>query len=251
MARRRGSGRRRRGRFQFFWKFLVTLSICAVVVLALTLFFRVDAVTVTGNVRYTAQQVREASGVESGDNLFLLNKYEIAGRILEKLPYAEEVRINRRLPDTLLINVTECVHTAAVAQGGTTWLISPGGKIVEAVKGVPAGDQCVLDGIELLSPSVGTDIVLDTGEESRQESLLALLDALERAGLTEKASAIHLGEEAALTMEYADRFTVVMPWGADYVRQLKYLTAVEDSLETNQTGTIDLTRDGEPHFRPD
>ena len=60
MARRRKSNRRRRrGSFGFLYKLLSTLAICAVVVAALTLFFRVDTIEVTGNSRYTAQEIAD------------------------------------------------------------------------------------------------------------------------------------------------------------------------------------------------
>ena len=52
-ARRNRKGRRRnRGRFGFLYKLLSTLAICAVVVAALTLFFRVDTIEVSGTARY-------------------------------------------------------------------------------------------------------------------------------------------------------------------------------------------------------
>ena len=50
MARRRHSNRRRRrGNFGFLYKLLSVLVICAAVVMALTLFFRVDTIEVTGD----------------------------------------------------------------------------------------------------------------------------------------------------------------------------------------------------------
>ena len=71
--------------------------ICAAVVMALTLFFRVDTIEVTGTERYTEKDVIEASGIQLGDNLFLLNKYEAARSIAEQLPYIdiEDIRIRR------------------------------------------------------------------------------------------------------------------------------------------------------------
>ena len=65
---------------------------------------------VTGTERYTEKDVIEASGIQRGDNLFLLNKYEAARSIAEQLPYIdiEDIRIRRELPDTLLIDVAEC-----------------------------------------------------------------------------------------------------------------------------------------------
>ena len=64
MARRRHSNRRRRrGNFGFLYKLLSVLVICAAVVMALTLFFRVDTIEVTGTERYTEKDVIEASGL--------------------------------------------------------------------------------------------------------------------------------------------------------------------------------------------
>lgn len=43
----------------------------------------------------------------------------------------------------------------------------------------------MIDGCELLAPSVGTDIALSTEFANQQTSLLALLAALDAAGLTD------------------------------------------------------------------
>ena len=69
MARRRHSNRRHRGSFGFLYKLLSMLVICAAIIAAVTLFFRVDTVVVSGQQRYTEEQIREASGVLLGDNL--------------------------------------------------------------------------------------------------------------------------------------------------------------------------------------
>ncbi|MFR7894241.1 MAG: FtsQ-type POTRA domain-containing protein [Dysosmobacter sp.] len=71
MARRRGSARRRRrGGSGFLYKLLSVFLICGCLVAAITLFFRVDTVVITGEKRYTEAEIRQASGVEDGDNLF-------------------------------------------------------------------------------------------------------------------------------------------------------------------------------------
>lgn len=101
MARRRGSARRRRrGGSGFLYKLLSVFLICGCLVAAITLFFRVDTVIITGEQRYTEAEIRQASGVEDGDNLFLLNKYQVIRNIAEALPYIEieNTRIQRKLP---------------------------------------------------------------------------------------------------------------------------------------------------------
>lgn len=243
MARRRHSNRRRRrGNFGFLYKLLSVLVICAAVVMALTLFFRVDTIEVTGTERYTEKDVIEASGIQLGDNLFLLNKYEAARSIAEQLPYIdiEDIRIRRELPDTLLIDVAECGTPLAVIQNGSAWLLSPKGKIVEQLPASQAGDYAVIDGCELLAPSMGTDIALSTEFANQQTSLLALLAALDAAGLTDRVDAIHLDDLSRLTMDYAGRFSVEMEYNADYDRMLQILEAGISKLESNQTGSIRL-----------
>ena len=134
MARRRHPNRRRhRGSFSFLYKVLSILLVCVVVVVALTLFFRVNLILVEGEQRYTEEEVRKATQVADGDNLFLMNKYEVANNILSALPYVEEIRINRKLPDTLVVEVRECGEPLAIVQEGCAWLISPAGKIVRRI----------------------------------------------------------------------------------------------------------------------
>ena len=247
MARRHGRGRRGR-RFGVLYKLLTLVVVCAAAVLALTLFFKVESVEVTGNSRYSAQEIQDACGVSLGDNLYLLSKPDMVQRLHQQLPYIDEVRITRRLPNTLCVQVTEFSTVYAVEQEGTVWLLTSGGKIVETA--AERGDTPLIDGCELLAPSLGGDVSFALELQNRQESLFALLTALESAELTGDVRAIHLGDTTVLSMDYTERFTVEMPYGADYPRLLRYLTLVIEELETNLTGVIDLTRDGEPHFRP-
>ena len=247
MARRHGRGRRGR-RFGVLYKLLTLVVVCAAAVLALTLFFKVESVEVTGNSRYSAQEIQDACGVSLGDNLYLLSKPDMVQRLHQQLPYIDEVRITRRLPYTLCVQVTEFSTVYAVEQEGTVWLLTSGGKIVETA--AERGDTPLIDGCELLAPSLGGDVSFALELQNRQESLFALLTALESAELTGDVRAIHLGDPTVLSMDYTERFTVEMPYGADYPRLLRYLTLVIEELETNLTGVIDLTRDGEPHFRP-
>ena len=254
MARRRRSNRRRRrGGFGFLYKLLSVLAICAVVILALTLFFRMNVITVTGNQRYTKEEIIEAAGVETGDNLYLLNKNEAVNNILQKLPYIEEIRINRKLPDTLLIDVKECGTPLAIVQDGAAWLISPGGKIMEQISAAEADKYAVIDGCSLLAPTVGTKIALSTEYTTQQTSLLELLAALEEEGMLEQVDAIHLEDLSTLTMDYDGRFTIVLKYDVDYSHKMEFLREIlnSDKIQSNETGTIQMTReDGQANFIP-
>ena len=223
-------------------------------VAAITLFFRVDTVVITGEKRYTEAEIRQASGVEDGDNLFLLNKYQVIRNIAEALPYIEieNTRIQRKLPDTLLIQVQECGDPLAWTQDGTVWLMSPAGKIVEQTD--TAAGYPTVGGCELLSPSVGTQIAVDTAYETRRESLLELLAVLDETGDLAKVDAIHLGEASYISMDYMDRFTVKIPYQADFSYKLRVLELAinSDKIQDNMTGTFDMRQeDGQVIFDQD
>lgn len=247
MARRRHSKRRhRRGSSGFLYKLLSVLVICGAVIAAMTLFFRVDTVVVTGMERYTEQEIVNATGIESGDNLYLLlNKNAVARNIQTKLPYIEKVQINRKLPDTLLIEVEECGTPFAVIQGDIAWLVSPKGMIVEQLTAAEATDYAKIEGCELLAPSVGTKIALATEYATQQTSLLDLMRALEDQGLLDQVGSISLEDTTVLTMDYAQRFTVKMPYGADYDRKLRFLKGALESgaIQSNQKGILEMTQE--------
>lgn len=253
MARRRHSNRRHRGGFGVLYKLLSMLVICGVIIVALTLFFRVNTVVVSGQERYTAQEVQDATGLQTGDNLFLLNKYDVVQNIEKALPYIETIRINRKFPDTLLIEVKECGTPVAVVQDGSTWLISPSakGKIVDQKPASTAANYAVVEGCQLLSPSVGSYVALSTEYASQQSSLLELLVALNDAGMLEQVDGIQLNDLSVLTMDFDGRFSVLMPYSADYALKLKALRLSLESgrIQENMTGVFDLTQD-EVYFRP-
>lgn len=246
MARRRYSNRRRRrGSSGFLYKLLSVLLICGCLVTAMTLFFRVDSIVVSGQMRYTEEQIREASGIQAGDNLILLNKYDARQRILDALPYVESIGIRRRPPDTLVIEVRECSELVALAQDGSTWLISARGKIVDRAPAGAEEDYPTISGCALLAPSVGTEIALASEFSVQQESLLALLAALEEAGMLEQTDSIRMDDLSVIRMDYIDRFTVKLPYSADYPAKLRILRMAIDSdyVQDNMTGTFDITRE--------
>ena len=251
MARRRQTKRRRRrGSFGFLYKLLSVLVICTAILAAMTLFFRVGSIVVTGQKRYTAEEIQAASGVELGSNMYLLNKFDVVRAITGELPYIEDIRINRKLPDTLLIEVRESGRPFALVQDGSAWLVSAGGKLVDQIPEREAGQYGRITGCQLLAPSVGTPLALATEYAAQQSSLLDLLAALDSAGLTENVDALRLDDLSDLKMGYIGRFTVRMAYGADYGFELKKLTLTleDEKIQSNMTGTIDLRLKSEDVF---
>ncbi len=109
MARNRSSRKRRRnrGRLGPLFKLLCLLALIVALTAGVTVFFRVEQVVVSGNSRYTQEEIIEVAGIEKGQNLYGWNKFAIAQQLRQTLPYIGEVSIRRALPSTVVITVVE------------------------------------------------------------------------------------------------------------------------------------------------
>ena len=250
MARKHSTNRRRRrGRFSALVKLLCMLLIVGAIVAAMTLFFKVQTIVVDGNERYGRDEIIAASGVKVEDNLFLLNKYGAAQAIFEKLPYVEEASIRRKLPDTLVISVRECAAAAGIEADGGVWLISENGKLLELAQSVPQGCPAVR-GVELVDPALSARLSFGEEHETEAERLLDILRAANGQGMLAGVESVDLSDATAIRMEYLGRFTVKLPWDADTDRVFRAVQKVVATLESNQTGEINLMLDGEIRFIP-
>ncbi len=243
-GRKKHNRRRRRGSFAPLYKLLCLALIMGAVAAAMAVFFKAEKIEVSGNSRYTAQQVVDVCGVEQGDNLFFMNKYEVAGRISQALPYVESVSINRKLPESLCIRVTECVCDVALEQAGGVWLLCQTGKVVDFVEVKPEG-SAVVTGVTLAEPAVGGSLAAAEGSEAALAELRALLDYLRAKGMLADVQEIHLEREDCVSFRYLDRLNVEIPWESDLDYKLDFLAAVVAKLEDYETGTLKMMVDGE------
>lgn len=249
MARRnRRNRRRRRGSFSFLYKVLCLVLITGAIAAAMAVFFKADHIEITGNSRYQTQEVLTASGLKTGDNLFFLNKYDVAEKISTALPYVESVQIHRRLPDTLCIRVQECVCNVALQHDGKAWIVCDSGKIVDAYAPEAAQSCTQVTGVTLVNPQIGAVLAADEQTQLAQEQLMEIIRNLRTKGMLSDVQEIHLEEASVITLRYLNRFDVEFLWGADFDYKLSFLQAVVQKMEDNERGTLKLTRDGEARF---
>lgn len=259
--------RKNRGRFGPLFKLLCVIAVAVALTVGATVFFRVETIAVSGNQRYTQEDIITASGIQLGDNLYALNKVRIGRNIRTLLPYIGELSITRALPSTIVIHVTEweavarltvpeADRAAAVQEelaggkaeaepavlAGESWLISVKGKLLEPA---PADSGAIpVTGLTPIAPEAGSMLAVPQSEETRLSALLALLEALEQAELFSQVTSIRL-ENTQLTVRYLDRYNVRMALDADFGYDLRLMQSVRTQIEAEQgpeaRGSIDLT----------
>lgn len=249
MARQRNhrSRRRRRGRFSGLYRFFAVVTVAAAVTAACVIFFRVNEVSVEGNVRYTQQEIIQVSGIRDGDNLITLPQARIAGVIRTELPYVEDVSIRLSLPDRVVISVQERVAAAFLSGTRGQWLISAQGKVLEEIE---CASVMEIVGITAVSPRPGDSVEVTPEETASLDHVLALLSALEEADMAASCDKMDCTAASSILLSW-DIYTIKFPRGGDYSYMLRLIKGALDNEKMPQgvPGMFDLTvEDGAVHF---
>ena len=261
MARKKQKSRRGRSRLGKVIQFLFVVALLGAMTVGATVFFQVEQVEVSGNARYTQEEIVACTGIKPGDNLFRMNKFAIQDHVKEEMPYIEDILIRRRLPSTITVAVTEWDAVARilpnenwvapeVEEGETapvatevSWLISVGGKLLEQA---PAEDaRMKITGLTALDARDGIQISVPEEESGRLLSVVALMDELERREMLADVSVMRVGS-TSIVLEYLGRYDVKLPLEGDFSYKLESLLAAVADQEGKRgqdiVGTFDLTQ---------
>ncbi len=223
---------------------------CIGIVLALTLFFNINKIVVSGDKIYSDKEIIESSGVSVGDNLIFLSKTALNEDISSKLAYVGSVKIKRRLPSTLEIVVTKTDAYMAVAKDGYYILLDRNGKVLEKDLET-VGENIVLANLgEISSIKVGEVISLKSDKIFTK--LNDVLSECENVGITE-ISSINLSDIYNIKIVYQGRITLELgETDKDNLNSKLALgkAAIERQNQENNLyrGTINLTVDGKGYW---
>ena len=237
--RHSGGQRKRTG---FWFRFLTMAAIVLAVVCCLTLFFQVREIHVSGNHIYTEEQIAEASGISVGDNLVSIKKANAASLIRTTLPFVQSVHIERILPDTVEITVTEAEVTFAIrAQNETYYVINTEGKILEEIQTANASDYPNVEGLTVSAPTIGTTISVPEEEAEAAEAAYTLMGLLSDYGIAGAVRQIDVTKPYDLRLTYGSQYEVLLGGSDELSYKIEYLVVVLQELGEDQSGVIDLT----------
>ena len=221
---------------------LSVVLITAATGLALSLFFKINRIEVTGSVSCTDSEIIMASGVLEGDNLFFFNANAALRGIYERFPYVEEARMVRRLPGTLVITITERKALALVVSGYDSWLIDGTGHLLEQVSGRSVTGKPVVTGLTLLSPVAGSAAATPQEQQDRLQALRMILDALQQSALLDRVSAVDVSKTHELRLTFdGGQFDVLLGTAADLDIKLAFMLASIEQLPSSGRWTLDVS----------
>lgn len=245
-TRRRRKKRKERRIILTIFTFLVVIG---AIIGSITVFLKVADIEVEGLTRYKKDDVIKTSGIKVGDNMFAINKFEVAEKILNAYPYLETIKIRRKLPDTFVFEITERVPAAYIQADGKSWIIDGKAHILKMLEEDEMVDLPKIIGGTAVVPTVGKELVLSKTEQS--DALKKVLAALKKSGIAEKIRRIEIEKFYDIKMVYEDRFMVSFGDSETFPRKIEMLKAVIAQLSDVDRGTINVSAVKKASFLPD
>lgn len=235
---KKAKAKRRRKKKPFKWGYftflMLVLLVSAAVVLSLTVLFPIQTVTVSGKTRYSSEEILTVANIQNGENLFLAGRRS-EEKIVQQLPWIATVQVGRKLPGTVVLNVTEATAVRSYLVAENYYLTDKNGKIL-AVQPETAENVVTLVGATAKEGKAGT--VLQFKEKEKVELANKLLNLLNNSQIS--CTAVDLTDSLDLSFTVENRITVQLGSIANAEKKCLHLKTMLSEMETEATGRINL-----------
>ncbi|MBQ9720928.1 MAG: FtsQ-type POTRA domain-containing protein [Oscillospiraceae bacterium] len=238
---------RRRSSFSGPLMFVVVI---VAVIFVMSVFFRVSDIQVKGNLHYTAEEVIRASAIEEGDNLFFFDRIAAISRALSKLPYIEDIAVERSLPNKVVITVEESAALAYLELGDEQWTLDHRCKVLGKAAEGETDALIAVVGIKPGTLMIGEQMETEDHNTVMVEYLAEILDQIEARGLTASIRSINFADPQSPEFEYQGKYTVVLGRDEQIEHKFGMFVAVLDKLKAGDIGIIDISDGATAHFSP-
>ena len=220
------------------------------VIFVMSVFFRVSDIQVRGNSHYTDEEIIRAIDIEEGDNLFFFDRFAALSRVFAKLPYIDEVTVERSLPNRVVITVTESQALAYIVLGEENWTIDHNCKVLGK-----ANDDELQGLIPILGISPGTLMIGETletadGDEQIVEFIAEVLEQLEGRGLYTRVGRVDFTDPEQVEFTLGDKYTVRIGNSSAIDYKFGMLISVLSQLLEGDVGIINVSDGNTAHFSP-
>ncbi len=225
--------RKKRGGIRIF---VLCVLVIAALVLGITMFFKIGGIQVEGEIRYTAEEIIEKSGIKKGDNIFTINPAESERKIKEAFPYVENVEIKRVFPDKIVIAVESAKEAVYTRSDDEKWLILNGeGRLLDITEKHPNLPELI--GAEVTANGVGK--LANFRDETTLGIFKMLWDELEKAEIEDKVTEINLSKRYNLTFDYSAQVMVNLGNTDNLAKKIAFAKiSITENLVENEKGEV-------------
>lgn len=240
-SKKRGS---RGGNYILYYLLAGIIAVIVFVVLANTVLFNCGTIEVSGNLRYTSEDITELSGIRLGESLLSIDTEKAEQAIVSSLAYIDAAEVEKSFPTKIKITVKEAEKWFGVQDGAKTYVVSRMGKILEENR---AADLPVIIGYETADPMIGR--TLASSVEGKTELPGMILNAAETAEL-EGISSIDISDRFEIKVLVDGRITLELGNSNELESKLQIAKAlIEEEISLTEYVTVNITNTEKVYVR--
>lgn len=168
------------------------LTICIIVAIIATMaspLFDIKEIIIEGNEKITDSEIISLSKINLNENTYKVNKFK-AEKWIEENPYIKSVKIQRKLPSTLLITVQERKATFMIEYGSGYAYINNQGYILEISS--EKLDVPIIQGSETIAEELKPGNRLDNNDLSKMSTVIKIMEIAESNDISKQISRIDI-----------------------------------------------------------
>lgn len=236
-------------------KALINVSLIILIITAITLFllspiFSIENISIKNNEKLSQEEIISLSQIEKGTNLFKIRNAEIKNNIKENA-YVDEVKVNRILPNTIEITVTERQVAYLLEYGSSYAYIDEQGYILE-ISSTNITDKIKIRGYKTTEDNIKPGNRLIKEDLNKLNDVAIITDTAKNSGINAQITSINIENqnEYSLYME-SEKKTVHIGSISNLDTKMLYLQVMLEKEKDNE-GEIFLNIDFKtknPYFK--
>ena len=234
---------------------IVMITVMAII--GMSAFMQIRNIVVVGVPENTYEEIIEASGVSTGDNLLFVSGQNVSQNIRAELPFVNAAQVTRILPDTLKIEIFVSEAIATVQYARVVYVIDSTGRVLDRAEpntpmpsGIDISGLIEIIGVEVEDTSAGNTLRPVFGTEPKFQHMQDILEILESEGLYRYVSYIDVSNVINVHFGFMDIYRVLLGGGTNLrpANLRDTLTGLLEDVDEriisifhNVPGDIDLT----------
>ena len=215
---------------------MALVAIC--IVLSLTVFFKIDDISVEGKTKYNTDDIIASSLINKGDNLLLCNTSNGIEKIKNDYSYIEDVRIDKKLFNKIVITVKEADPASIVESDGKYIVLSKSGKIIEIADRKKYDVPTVL-GAKLSDIRLSSNVKYS--DENLKKYLDKILNALSKYNIGDVRT-VDISNTSYITLVKSNGFKVVIGNFENVDYKLRTAANIlKKNVKDTDKGTLDVS----------
>ena len=212
----------------------IFIVLAIILIACLVFFFNIETIQIEGVTLYGDEQIQIVGGVQSGQNLIRLDTDVVEERLKNNLVYIEDVKVQQKLPSTLVITCTEAEKAVDIEDNGSYYVVSSSGRVLEQ-SAKPTGRIPVIKGFELKSKTPGEELA---SKDSLKTDILSQLLAGIQDNHYKRITNIDMSDRSDIKILYDERIEIRLGSSVDIESKLTQIKAVIDRQREDYEGTV-------------